>query len=160
MGFPREPHGNGRFMGTRAGERESGLTVLSLVVLVAGILTIVGVVSFGLSSRRSVGDESAKRDAGAAGDAASMHVAETGKVPTAEELAAYAPGLEYEQLEVGGEVAVQGKVYVRSRGDVAELAARSGDTCFWVQRSSTETRYAEGECDADPATLRFTQQRW
>ena len=134
--------------------------MLSLVLLLGGVLVFVAVAGLALSSRRTVADESAKRDAGAAGDAASMHVAETGKVPTAEELAAYAPGLEYEQLEVGEEVAVQGKVYVRSRGDVAELAARSGDTCFWVQRTSTETRYAKGACDADPATLGFTPQRW
>ena len=141
---------------SRSEERELGLTVLTLVVLLGGLLLVVAVVGIGLGTRRSVGDESAKRDAQAAGAAASMHVAETGKVPTAEELAAYSPGLEYEELEVGEEVAVQGKVYVRSRGDVAELAARSGDTCFWVQRTATTTRYARGACDGDPAALVFT----
>lgn len=159
MGFLKEPHGYGREMGPVPRSPESGLTVLSLVLALAGIVAFVAAAGLVVGARRSVGDESAKRDARAAGDAVSMHAAETGTVPTAEELAAYAPGLEYEQLDVGEEVAVQGKVYVRSHGDVSELAARSGDTCFWVQRSSTGTRYAEDDCDADPATLRF-KDRW
>ena len=141
-------------MGTRSDD-ERGLTVLRLGVIVAGILVVVAVATVGLGTRRSVADESAKRDAKAAGVAASMHAAETGKVPTAEELAEYEPSLEYESLDPGEEVAVQGKVYVRSHGDVAELAARSGDTCFWVQRTPVATRYAKGACDADPATLHF-----
>ena len=157
MGFPPEPHGYGRTMATSTNEREQGVTVLTLVLLVGGLALVVGAVGFGLGAKRSIGDESAKRDAKAAGAAASMHVAETGKVPTADELADYSPGLEYEQLEVGEEVAVQGKVYVRSSGDVSELAARSGDTCFWVQRTVSTTRYAQGACGGDPAALVFTE---
>ena len=142
-------------MTTRSTRDERGLTVLGLALIVGGVLAVVAVAGIAIGTRRTVGDESAKRDARAAGAAASMHVAQTGKVPTAEELAVYEPGLEYEELDVGEEAAVQGKVYVRSRGDVAELAARSGDTCFWVQRTPVSTRYAKGACDADPATLRF-----
>lgn len=147
-------------MGSPANDREHGLTVLGLAIVVGGILLVVAVVGIGMGARRSVGDETAKRDARAAGDAASMMAAETGKVPTAEELAVYEPSLEYEKLEVGDEVAVQGKVYVRTRGDVSELAARSGDTCFWVQRSPEKTLYAEGACDGDPAALVFSEERW
>ena len=142
-------------MGSTSHERERGITVLSLVVMLGATLLAVAVVSIGISSRRSVADESAKRDAKAAALAASMHEAETGKVPTAAELAEYEPSLDYESLDPGDEVAVQGKVYVRSHGDVAELAARSGDTCFWVQRAAQTTKYAKGACDADPATLAF-----
>lgn len=146
-------------MGTGSRSSERGLTVLGLALIVGGVLLVAAVVGVGLGWRRSAGDEMAKRDARAAGNAASMHVAETGQVPTAEQLAEYAPGVDYEELQPGEEAAVQGKVYVRARGDVAELAARSGDTCFWVQRTSTTTRYARGACDADPATLRFGP-RW
>jgi hypothetical protein len=142
-------------MGTNPTEREQGITILGLIVVVGATMLVVGAVTFGLSSRHAVGDESAKHAAEAAAFAASMHEAETGKVPTAAELAEYEPSLEYESLEVGDEVAVQGKVYVRSHGDVAELAARSGDTCFWVQRSPVTTKYAKGACDGDPGSLTF-----
>jgi hypothetical protein len=146
-------------MGSRSHEheqhRERGITYLGLVVTLGVTMLVVGGVTFGLGSRRTVDDESAKRHAETAAAAASMHEAETGKVPTAAELAEYEPSLEYEALEVGDEVAVQGKVYVRSHGDVAELAARSGDTCFWVQRSPVTTKYANGACDGDPASLVF-----
>ena len=131
------------------------MTILGLMVILGATMLVVAAITFGLFTRRSVGDESAKRDAEAAAFAASMHEAETGKVPTADELAEYEPSLEYESLAVGDEVAVQGKVYVRSRGDVAELAARNGDTCFWVQRSAQMTRYADGPCDGDYEALTF-----
>ena len=142
-------------MATRSTHGEEGLTVLGLGVIVVAVVVLVGVATVGLGARRSAGDENAKREAEAAATASSMHAAETGKVPTAAELAAYEPSLEYESLEPGEEVAVQGKVYVRSHGNVAELAARSGETCFWVQRTATTTRYAKSACDVDPSALTF-----
>ena len=143
-------------MGTRWNRDERGLTILGLGVLVAGVLVVVAVVSVGLGARRSVGDESAKRDAKAAGLAASMHAAETGEVPTAAELEAYEPSLDYETLDPGEEAEVQGKVYVRTHGNVAEVVSRFGDTCYWAQKTpAAPTRYAEGPCEADPSTLVF-----
>jgi hypothetical protein len=134
---------------------DTGLTVLRLIVIVTGLAIVVAALGIGLGTRRSVGDETAKRDARAASDAAFMYAAETGKAPTVHDLEVYSPSIDYESLGPGDDVAVQGKVYVRAHGDVAELAARSGETCFWVQRSTTVTRYAEGSCDGDPADLVF-----
>ena len=138
---------------------DRGVTVLRLIVIVTTLALAIAVVGVGLGVRRSTSEATAKRHARAAGEAAFLYAAETGKAPTVEDLQLYSPSIEYEELGPGDDVAVQGKVYVRSHGDVAELAARSGDTCFWVQRSRETTRYAKGSCDGDPADLVF-RDRW
>src|SRR5205085_12238501 len=109
-------------------------------------------------ARSTTTDHVARSDAEAAATAASHLASETGQQPTAAQLAEYEPSLEYESLDPGEEVAVQGKVYVRVRGQVAELAARSGDVCFWVQEAPQGRRYARGGCDGDPNALHFASQ--
>ena len=129
--------------------------MLRLVVVTAAVALVVAVGAMVVSTRDRADDTLARRDADTAATAASHLAEELGQRPTAEQLAEYEPSLEYESLDPGEEVAVQGKVYVRVRGEVAELAARSGDTCFWVQEVDGAVRKAKGSCDATPDQLQF-----
>jgi type II secretory pathway pseudopilin PulG len=140
----------------RAGE--DGFTVLRLLVVLGSLVLAVGIGALLFGARTTTEDHVARQDAEAAATAASHLASENGKQPTAAQLAEYEPSLEYEVLDPGEEVAVQGKVYVRVRGEVAELAARSGDTCFWVQEAPQGRRMAKGACDADPAQLHFAAE--
>jgi hypothetical protein len=137
---------------------DDGFTVLRLIVVCGALVLALGVGGLLFRTRSTANDHLARRDAEAAATAASDLAIETGQQPTAEQLAEYEPSLEYESLEPGEEVAVQGKVYVRVRGQVAELAARAGDLCYWVQETPTGRRYAKGACDADPDELTFASQ--
>jgi hypothetical protein len=139
---------------------ETGLTVLKLLMICGGLAVAVMLAGFAYTTQRGVSDSTAKRETQDAATAASHFATETGRTPTASELAEYEPSLEYESLEPGDEVAVQGKVYLRVRGEVAELASRAGDTCYWIQEARQGRLYATGECDAAPEELRFTTTPW
>jgi hypothetical protein len=141
-----------------ASAEECGFTVLRLIVVTAVALVALGVGSLVVRTRSTTSDHLARTRAVVAAAAAADHVTETGRHPSAEQLAEYEPSLDYERLGPGQDVAVQGKVYVRVRGAVAELAARSGDVCYWVQEAPTGRSYATGSCDGDPETLHFAAQ--
>src|SRR5438128_993210 len=119
----------------RRARDELGFTVLRLIVVCGALLLALGLGSVLLRARTTTTDHVARSDAEAAATAASHLANETGQPPTAAQLQEYEPSLDYEPLGPGDEVAVQGKVYVRVRGEVAELAARSGNVCFWVQEA-------------------------
>jgi type II secretory pathway pseudopilin PulG len=139
---------------------EGGFTVLRLIVVVVVVGLLGGVGALVLRTRAQTSDHLARRDTRVAALAADDIADVTGRAPTAEELAEYEPSLEYETLDPGEEVAVQGRVYVRVRGEVAELVARADDECYWIQDTPEGRRYAIGDCDGNPDDLRFTTEGW
>jgi type II secretory pathway pseudopilin PulG len=139
-------------------EREQGFTVLRLIVVTAALVVALGIGALVVRTRTTTTDHLARSRAEAAATAAADLATENGRQPTAEQLAEYEPSLDYEKLEPGQEVAVQGKVYVRVRGEVAQLAARSGETCYWVQETPSGRLYATAACDVNPDQLHFANQ--
>ena len=59
------------------------------------------------------------------------------------------------------EVAVLGKVYVRSDGYSTELASSTPDgTCYWIRDTSGVATYAKTSCDVTPGDKDFAVDGW
>lgn len=55
------------------------------------------------------------------------------------------------------EVAVQGKVYVRTEGAATTMAASTPDgTCYWIRDASGVATYATTPCEEEPGDADFT----
>lgn len=118
------------------------LAIVALVMLILAAFLITR----SMNLRESAREKSAQSLARNALMVQRDHYYGTGQYADADALNAGEP-----KVDATDDVAVQGKVFVRSEGHTTTMASSSKDgTCYWVRDTAGVASYATTPCDQEP----------
>lgn len=120
---------------------------LQLAIVVFVFFVIAGLmINRSMSLRESAREKSAQSLARNALMVQRDHYYGTGQYADAEALNSGEP-----KVEATDDVAVQGKVFVRSEGQTTTMASSSEDgTCYWIRDTAGVATYAKTPCEREP----------